>query len=448
MGILVQAFRASAVVGGISLPQMIGVSNDTIWNDSALITTNPIDGSPLLDELFDEEQFDLADSNASAYRNPGDRPVRFFAPVNGLEVSSIGIRDEREPASYDVHEYDAVLQMILPNGGHCTATISTVDGFTTRGPAGGTIISTAAHCLVERNPETEAFIRYVTPEEIRFVGSYMDEQGQVQQFELSADEAWINPLYQENRLIMSAATYQGASRVSPYADTALFYSSANAPEHIRPAHILPVGYSVSVRSIMGAVGGSAYVTAAGHSGDIPYLTAHVNAVVPAERPGVLVSQADILMGASGGPVFASTGVRDAPFLHDSEGRPYLVAVNTTIYLGREYATHASFDPAILRTVPFLRPNEGGAEGDCQQYGEVLATNMNIRHQPDVDLGLPLVPDDGREVSTLPRSTLFNVLAMVNNDGGQQWALVRTEYGDVGYISANPDYVNISPRHCP
>ena len=383
-------------------------------------------------------------------RNPGLRVALSQISENGQSLDSIGSIDERRAVDLSMYEYDPVVQVMTIGGqGFCTGTVVTIEGYT---PAKeGAIIVTAAHCLEVRDPQTGDVTYRFGPDDLRFEGEYLNENGERQTYVLYPDVLWQSPLYQENERIRIALREQFGPNFGYILqnDIALVFSHQTMPDDFFPALLLPVG-AEQAQAISDAItehqngGAHITVTAAGHSADKPYLTTHEYARVVSATLNGIVSLADIVPGASGGPVF-DTGA-NTPVALNSAGLPVMFAVNTTISAGMEYANHTYVANAVLNMVPFLRPE--GAEDDesCIRVARVLASRLNMRIQPGVD-ARKLVRDTWEADDGLAQGTLVKVFDIARNADDEPWALVQTLLGRTGYVSANQDYLQIMPDIC-
>lgn len=375
-----------------------------------------------------------AQSNADSYRNPGERVANSKA-----EHDSLGPQDERRPVRHGESIYNAVLQMEINKGSYgtfyCTATMSKLEGFELRLP--GTVITTSAHCFDIQDPKTEAVIGRVTnPEAVTFRGSYLDINGDIQKFSMQADSIWINPLYSENN----------------DEDTAVVYTSSMTPAQIKPAYVLVPDYLKSTtlneafkREI--AAGNAPLVTVAGHSGDKPYLTTHEGATVREvdTDTDTIGSVSDFASGGSGGPVFVFQS-KAQPIEVNVDGQPIMIAINKAVYNGKEYGKHSHFDDIVLSSVPFLKSAGTPSDTKCLQMVEIKATSLNMRVGPSTSFNT-LAAKDGEETSGIPQNELAVLHGTTKNELGEEWGFVTAKNGRSGYISLNPDYVNVYPKGC-
>lgn len=425
---------------------MAGASDAQDLQSGIVTRVNGVEGRSQLYDLPDVVLPNFYSDPEDAFRNPGNRTAITQAH------DSIGEVDGRRPVTLGMHQYNPVLQMMDSNGrSFCTATIATIEGFETREQ--GTIITTAAHCLEVRDPNTGEHIRFRQPEEIAFAGSYLDEERHIQTFKMNADEIWVNPLYLENEnadiVYKDKHGYFLDNIVE--ADTALVFTPQITPQEVIPVKVLPSNYRTSLEisekiSDAQDQGAKIMFAVAGHSSDKPYLTVDEHSLALYGDYDGMNTQADIVPGASGGPMFL-IDQKTAEIKEDSTThQPLMFAVNSTVINKTDQARHSYYNIDTLHDVPFLK--EEGRESDlyCVQSGEVLVDGLNIRVSPDVDAQL-LAPDRYHPQSQLGKGELFNVHGDTINHLGQAWALVTTEFGRTGYISANPKYVSIDQKSC-
>lgn len=434
------------VTGGavIAASMAIGAA-DAGGVDSPLVV--PVQQQPERVQLYDLPTVVLPnffDPPEETFRNPSRRVINLY------EYDSVGNLEERRPVTHGEREYDPVVQMVDTSGfGFCTATASTIEGFEQKSE--GTIFTTAAHCL-EITDKDHNVIGHRRPEDIFLYGSYLDENGAVKIFTMRADSIWQNPLYQEN---IDADNEFWEEHHYPHdlifeGDTALIFSKQLLPYEVTPAVVLPIDFhdAAFIRNTLHnskQAGEDIYVTVAGHSADYPYLTTHERALTSSVDYDGLTTQADIVPGASGGPVFISSREGD-PIIASDNGEPYLLAVNSTLTKGTEFARHSYFNEQVLHTVPFLRENGTPANQFCYQNVEITATSLNILVGAGVSFQT-LATYDGEENSRLPMGSSVMLHDTTRNELGQEWGLITTDTGRVGYISMNSDYVNVKPKQC-
>ena len=197
------------------------------------------DGIPVQSQLvqrIEENPLPALDPNIF---NP-DSGTRLRAPVyqqgHPTPYDSIGPVDSRLMPDHANRVYDPVVQMVDENGfNFCTATISNIHGFELTEP--GTLFTTAAHCMEIRNPMTGETLGYRDPSNVSFHGSYLDENGNIDTFEIQGEQSWINPLYDQHRPAELAAG-RGYDNDAE-SDTALIFSREVTPDGVTPARVLP-----------------------------------------------------------------------------------------------------------------------------------------------------------------------------------------------------------------
>ena len=209
-------------------------------------------------------------------------------------------------------------------------------------------------------------------------------------------------------------------------------------------------------------GAQVHATVAGHSGDKAYLTSHEGANIVYGDSDGFITDADIAPGDSGGPVFLSDPENGNPVVTTEAGEPVILGVNSTIedrnrfeqierpdgtmVDAAEQARHSYIVEDTLSTVPFLRPDGTPSDEICFQQGTITASELNIRVGPDVS-EVPLAPLPGQDTSRLPQGSTVTVHDTTRNELGQQWALVSGPDGRTGYVSNNPEYIDVGPRVC-
>ncbi len=378
----------------------------------------------------------------NTYRNPAYRQA---VPQ---PYDSIGGVDTRIAITLGMREYNPVLQMADSHGrGFCTATITDIEGFHARGP--GTIIVTAAHCFDIKDKDGNV-IGQRSPEDVFFKGSYIDNQGAYEEISFRGDSVWINPLYEENvRADIAYFMEHGQPNdLISEADNAVIFSKQLTPQEITPAFAVTTSMKTSLElrdkiAEAKTQGINIGLTVVGHSGDKPYLTADPAAIIVNGDFDGINTTADIVPGASGGPVFFN---KDGEIKKDEQGHPILVGINSTVSLGTDFARHSYLNSDALQMVPFLAPD--GVENDeyCGQSGEVLVSDLNIRVEPDAGYQ-KLAPDEQFSSVPLQKGTLLDVHAMTQNSLGETWALVTSEFGRTGYVIADKGYIELEPKTC-
>lgn len=434
MGRFTTIFKAAAIAGTTAtFAQAQETSQEgfvTQVNGSLRVQLNDLPPNPLLNFFGNHE--DLP-------RNPGPRYGVPQVDKDGKPADTIGKVDERIMVRHAMRDYDPVLQMIDSSGhSFCTATIVDIDGYTVKDQ--GLVLATAGHCVTELDLVKGKYLGFKNPQEIYLKGSYL-ESGRYEEFSLPANQIWVNPLFMENNLVNKDYDLEG--------DTALIYSKFPTPEEVIPAVVYPFAMteSMDILSSLDEIyyrGNLPIVTVGGHSSDKPYLTTHERAEIVWGDYDGLGSLADIVPGASGGPVFMAS--IEYPVVKDSEGRPILLAVNSTLDLndeGGETARHSFFSQGTMNMVPFLIPTAHSQNEKCLQ---VIADHLNIRVGPGVDYQ-PLAVMEGQTSSMLSKDSLLTVHDMAKNHLGQTWALVTTSEGRTGYVSANSDYVKTADTLC-
>lgn len=158
----------------------------------------------------------------------------------------------RRMATAEDYEISAIGKMQM-NGGHCTEQIAVLPGYNTIVP--GTMLTTAAHCVLGKDPA-----------ELQFFTTYTNARGEEQELHLANDPAnptlvWVNPGYTPDE--------DGEVSLSMRADdTAIvFYPGVTPPDEITPIRQRVFAYHMAEynQSVLTTFA----ATAAGFSGDLP-----------------------------------------------------------------------------------------------------------------------------------------------------------------------------------
>jgi len=334
---------------------------------------------------------------------------------------SKGAQDLRRPVLLGEELYESVVSL---DDANCTGTIVDIEGYNVAGE--GTLIVTAAHCIEDSDPN-----------DIKIAGSYLDNNGQRQQFNLQSSEVWVHPFHGDfNR-------HSDPGTVDSRADIAFIYSKDAAPAAVLKAEFVPYDLDRLVHDAQqeatpnDAESGNPNVTTAGFSGDKIGLHTHENAkIIGVESSQVLVTEADVAQGASGGPNYP-VGEDGTPISLNEDGQPRVATVNSAVDTATadnpnpEWAYSTALKEEFLTTVPFL---EAETPVEPMQGTITPAAGANIRYGPGLDFaklsrdpdGVPSAQSVGSQVSI--HDTRENHL-------GEEWSLVTGENGRTGYINS-------------
>lgn len=348
--------------------------------------------------------------------------------------SSKGPEDSRRPVLAGEEVYESVVSL---DDANCTGTIVDIEGYNVAGE--GTLIVTAAHCIEDSDPN-----------DIKIAGSYIDDNGQRQQFNLQSSEVWVHPFHGDfNR-------YSDPDTVDSRADIAFIYSEDKVPEAVLKAEFVPIDLDrlvheaqQEVKSQPKSAGSDAEaqtsnVTTAGFSGDVVGLHTHEKAkIVGVEGSQVLVTEADVAQGASGGPNYPE-GDDGEPISFNENGQPRVVSVNSAVETATadnsspEWAYSTALKEEFLTTVPFL---EAETPVEPVQGTITPEAGANIRYGPGLDFA-KLSRDPNGVPSAQPIGSQVSIHDTRTNHLGEEWSLVTGENGRTGYI--NSGLINEAP----
>ncbi len=200
--------------------------------------------------------------------------------------SNLGGHDSRRPVIMGEKEFDSV---VVLDGDKCTGTLSTISGYDVSGE--GSIVVTAAHCVEGYDNDA-----------ISITGSFLDEQGTIQTYEMQSEKIWIHPHYLEK----NEAVDNG--NVNSQSDVAIIYTSEPTPQSIIAAEFQTVDILAGIeehkdtaKSQMEDNPNALNVAVAGYSSDLMGLNIHDRAEISSVIGQTITSDADTAAGASGGP---------------------------------------------------------------------------------------------------------------------------------------------------
>jgi len=415
MKIISARLAAITVVSTISVAHLF---DDTESVNASLILDTP----PIADTSLSLEDTPRNPTNRTVCEGRGCKPI----------YHSFGERDEREIVTHGERQYDAVVQMVNENGHvFCTATMAISEDFVLRQE--GTLSPTAAHCLLILDKD-QNIIGERKPENIFLHGSYINAQGEIENFHMQADETWINPL-----------VYHGDWQD----DTGFVFSRQLPPEDV----ILPVLVSIDFaesnqmqQEIEGFDDDEAFrVTSVGYAGDKSPLTAHKCAKIVSGKLDGMRGLNDIGSGSSGGSNY--TNYPDCSPVLDENFRHEIIAVNSTVQHNSEHAGISYFNKLAMNSVPFLRPVNDPEGYVCEQQAQVVVTNkLNMRIFPGVSHPT-LSVEEGKTTSALSHGDFVTVWGETASQDGKSWVLVSTEEGRMGYIRNHSNYIHTDSKHC-
>jgi hypothetical protein len=343
------------------------------------------------------------DPNAetSFFKNP-DSDYKVNPSVN---VTIVG-EDDRVPVHVD-EGYDSVVRLRIMDEkgqvGLCTGTIQNIEGYTHE----GTIVTTAAHCILENATSIAAY------------GDYKTSEGYYEKFQLYNGEAYVHPNF--------AANNPDASRIINDAttDAAVIHFDEPIPDGVEPSTFVPLDISEfnSAMADLGNYNGirGMTVNATGFSGDLIGLSVDEACSIYSGNNQSLLTTCDGAQGSSGGPNFLTD--QDGGLILDENGQPMSVAVNSNSGVGvggGKTAISSDFFDAVevLEKVEI-----------CTPEGRVVAeSGLNRREGPGTDY-YEMLPDEDGTPSALPYGSEVGI---VGEEG--DWSMVIGEDGRMGFSS--------------
>ena len=265
---------------------------------------------------------------------------------------SVGWFDMRRPVCLDEKVYDAVLQVDLEGERLCTIQAVDIEGFALKPPY-QTAFALSAHC-VEKTDKDDNFVRNYHLDEIEISGSYLADDGKEVNYNITADALWKNYLYSTDKIS---------------GDKAFIFSKTALPSNVQPFKLLTKNDVDLVKDDM--------VSVAGYSGDYPFLTSDDCSLIKNVRHAEVKTTADMVVGASGGPVLLSAmnAYNECVYTRADNGAAITVGVNRGILSGTNIAFHLSYTKSELNTILYLRPVQQVDDGRCVQAAKIIQSSF-------------------------------------------------------------------------
>lgn len=289
-------------------------------------------------------------ANRAAYARTVRNPLNLKAgPVEATSV----VHESREPMYMDDPRFDALGRLNVRGWGGCTATLSTIGGYSVVG--GNSVIFTAGHCVLDENHE------FLPVGNMRFYSQYVDTNGNLKTFEARVVDGVGRD--KENDL-----------------DVAVLLLDRKAPEGMILPKVLPNGDFYRGQT----------VDSVSYPGDKAGAYIDNDCKVVGLNPYQVLNFCDISSGASGSPLVTSLNGNSFTFS----------AVSSAVEgSGKRRSVHSKIPFKFLNHVHFLK--RGGEENAPSARAREVP-KPSSRQCVEVTSGMLHIRDG--------RSTEFNVIA--------------------------------------
>lgn len=277
----------------------------------------------------------------------------------------------RQSVTYDEIAYSSAGR-IIKNGDihseiHCSGNVIELEEYKTV-PENGILVSTAAHCFQNLQPD----------DEFNFVLDFMDENNVINTYKYSRPQIWTNPRY--NIDIEEEGLDQAL----------LFFPGLSLPEEITPAR-LEIYSEHIVNDFTPHYFNDIDITAAGYSRDIFGLSRDTDCYIktiytPSEQLPLLETNCQIYFGGSGSGLIFENFANEDPAQKTIGAITAEVSKNTDFTADNFFSTYAMFYHHNLAEVPFLQRKDICARVSAESGLYVRSKNYN--EQGSVRTSLP------------------------------------------------------------